>query len=70
MSSNPIKIILNSSNWDDFEKSLYNLGNSPENKKIKVMLLNTLQSFLELHYLFSLNLKKIYHHSELPLSIP
>ena len=35
MSSNPIKIILNSSNWDDFEKSLYNLGNSPENKKIK-----------------------------------
>ncbi len=70
MSSNPIKIILNSSNWDDFVKSLYNLGNSPENKKIKGDAFEYLTKFfLELHPLFSLEFKKIYHHSELPLSI-
>ncbi len=70
MELDPLKIILNSKNWNDFENSLSKLNFSSDSNKIKGDAFEYLTKYLlKSDPLYSSGLKQVYHHSELPLNI-
>lgn len=69
MNSEPLNLILKSSNWDEFVGNLSELGSAPQYRKIKGDSFEYLvKFFLQIEPLFSSKFKKVFHHSELPLA--
>ena len=69
MNSEPLNLILKSSNWDEFVGHLSELGSAPQYRKIKGDSFEYLvKFFLQIDPLFSSKFKKVFHHSELPLA--
>ncbi len=66
----PIKIILSSKNWIEFNNKLSDFGDAPEFKKVKGDAFEFLTKFyLKTDPLFSSSFKEVYHHSELSINI-
>ena len=69
MNTEPLNIILKSSNWDEFVGHLSELGSAPQYRKIKGDSFEYLvKFFLQIDPLFSSKFKNVFHHSELPLT--
>lgn len=69
MNTEPLNIILKSSNWDEFVDHLFELGSAPQYRKIKGDSFEHLVKFyLQIDPLFSSKFKNVFHHSELPLT--
>ena len=70
MDLNPLKIILNSENWDVFVDTLSKFGNAPEYKKVKGDAFEYLTKFLlKSDPIFLTTIKEVYHHSELSINV-
>ena len=70
MELDPYKIILNSSNWNEFVASLSAFGEAPEFKKLKGDAYEYLTKFvLKSDPAFSLSFKEVFHHSELSIKL-
>ena len=70
MELDPLKIILNSRDWEEFAQTLSKFGNAPEYKKVKGDAFEYLTKFLlKSDPIFSPILSEVYHHSELSISV-
>jgi predicted helicase len=69
MELDPLKIILQSKNWEAFVENLSIFENAPEYRKVKGDAFEYLTKFLlKSDPIFSPILKDVYHHSELPIN--